>query len=113
MVDLHGKTFQRVTPGEREVPPRFVKIKAADEHEVREFIQEATRPVISVSWHTWRLAVEHDLTRRFVADGMARAPARDVAAGAASKATRVLKKLHGDDVPAKDAAEALYEDLTR
>ena len=113
MIDLRDKVFQRVTPNAPEVPPRFVKIKAANEGEVREFIREATAPVYQVAWHTWRLDIEHDLTRRFVNDKMHRTPARDVAAGVVTKATKALKKLHADGVSAKEAATVLYEDLTR
>lgn len=110
MVDLRDKVFQRVTPNAREVPPRFVKIEAAGEGEVREFIRETTKPVYETSWHSWRLSIEHDLTRRFERDGMAHAPARDIAAGIVAKATKELKRLHAAGAPAREAAEALYED---
>jgi len=112
MVDLRDKVFQRVTPNAPEVPPRFVKIEAANEREVREFIKEATTSVYRGTWHSWRLDIEHDLTARFVKDGMHRTPARDVAASVVVKATKALKKLHADDMPTKAAAKVLYEELT-
>jgi hypothetical protein len=113
IIDLRDKVFQRVTQNALEVPPRFVKIEATNEREVREFIKETTTSVYRGTWHSWRLSIEHDLTARFVKDGTHRTPARDVAAGVVTKATKALKKLHADGVSAKEAATVLYEDLTR
>ena len=113
MVDLHDKVFQRVTPNAPEVPPRFIKIEAANEKGVRDFIREVTGTKFDRSWSLWKFDVEQALAARFVADKMAARPARDIAGSVVTKATKPLKKLHADGVSAKAAATALYEEWTR
>lgn len=60
------------------------------------------------TWHSFRTSVETHLYHRFVGTGMARAPARDVAASVVAKAAKELKKLYGQGRLSDDAAAGLY-----